>query len=213
MSSHSRAKRLCFSSVRSAVVGLIIGIAMVAFCAASADASVTYDYTGNDFTQVTSPYTISDNITGSFTLANPLGSNLTFPTPVTPLAFTFSDGVQTISQATTGVTASFDFSTDGAGGIASWQIEILAPSANSPGHSNEIFTSNIGVIAGNVDLAVFFTPEGNRTTGENFGMPGNSPAISAVPEPSTWLLMILGFMGFGFMAYRRKQNGAVLSVA
>ena len=31
-------------------------------------------------------------------------------------------------------------------------------------------------------------------------------AISAVPEPSTWAMMILGFFGVGFMAYRRKQT-------
>jgi hypothetical protein len=30
--------------------------------------------------------------------------------------------------------------------------------------------------------------------------------VSAVPEPSTWAMMILGFMGVGFMAYRRKSN-------
>jgi hypothetical protein len=35
----------------------------------------------------------------------------------------------------------------------------------------------------------------------------------AVPEPSTWAMMILGFCGLGFMAYRRKQNGTALSVA
>jgi hypothetical protein len=29
---------------------------------------------------------------------------------------------------------------------------------------------------------------------------------AAVPEPSTWLMMILGFAGVGFMAYRRKSN-------
>jgi hypothetical protein len=32
--------------------------------------------------------------------------------------------------------------------------------------------------------------------------------IAAVPEPSTWALMILGFAGIGFMTYRRK-NGAL----
>lgn len=31
---------------------------------------------------------------------------------------------------------------------------------------------------------------------------------SAVPEPSTWAMMILGFVGVGFMAYRRKGEGA-----
>jgi hypothetical protein len=36
---------------------------------------------------------------------------------------------------------------------------------------------------------------------------GGEMAISAaVPEPSTWAMMILGFAGIGFMAYRRKSN-------
>jgi PEP-CTERM motif len=30
--------------------------------------------------------------------------------------------------------------------------------------------------------------------------------VSAVPEPSTWAMMILGFAGIGFMAYRRKNS-------
>jgi|SRR5579871_262431 len=29
-------------------------------------------------------------------------------------------------------------------------------------------------------------------------------SISAIPESSTWAMMILGFLGLGFMAYRRK---------
>ena len=29
-------------------------------------------------------------------------------------------------------------------------------------------------------------------------------AVAAVPEPSTWAMMILGFAGVGFMAYCRK---------
>jgi hypothetical protein len=30
---------------------------------------------------------------------------------------------------------------------------------------------------------------------------------AAVPEPSTWAMMILGFAGIGFLAYRRKTAG------
>jgi hypothetical protein len=30
------------------------------------------------------------------------------------------------------------------------------------------------------------------------------PTVAPVPEPSTWAMMILGFCGIGFMAYRRK---------
>jgi hypothetical protein len=35
----------------------------------------------------------------------------------------------------------------------------------------------------------------------------------SVPEPSTWAMLILGFAGIGFMAYRRKQNGPALMAA
>jgi hypothetical protein len=33
----------------------------------------------------------------------------------------------------------------------------------------------------------------------------------AVPEPSTWAMMILGFAGVGFMAYRRKSKPALMA--
>jgi len=33
---------------------------------------------------------------------------------------------------------------------------------------------------------------------------------SAVPEPSTWAMMILDFAGVGFMAYRRKRQAPAL---
>jgi hypothetical protein len=32
---------------------------------------------------------------------------------------------------------------------------------------------------------------------------------SAVPEPSTWAMMILGFAGVGFLTYRRRNQAAV----
>jgi len=37
--------------------------------------------------------------------------------------------------------------------------------------------------------------------------------VSAVPEPSTWAMMILGFAGIGFMAYRRRNQGQSFRVA
>jgi hypothetical protein len=35
--------------------------------------------------------------------------------------------------------------------------------------------------------------------------------ISAVPEASTWAMMVLGFIGVGFMAYRRKAKPALMA--
>ena len=33
--------------------------------------------------------------------------------------------------------------------------------------------------------------------------------LTAVPEPSTWAMMILGFAGIGFLTYRRRNQAAV----
>ena len=38
-------------------------------------------------------------------------------------------------------------------------------------------------------------------------------SISAVPEPSTWMMLLLGFAGLGFMAYRRKSAAGSLRLA
>jgi hypothetical protein len=35
-------------------------------------------------------------------------------------------------------------------------------------------------------------------------------SVGAIPEPSTWAMMILGFAGVGFMTYRRKNKPAML---
>jgi hypothetical protein len=35
-------------------------------------------------------------------------------------------------------------------------------------------------------------------------------SVSAVPEPSTWAMLLLGFAGIGFMACRRKSQPALL---
>ena len=37
--------------------------------------------------------------------------------------------------------------------------------------------------------------------------------VAAVPEPSTWAMLILGFAGIGFMAYRRRNQGSAFRFA
>jgi hypothetical protein len=68
---------------------------------------------------------------------------------------------------------------------------------------------SVAVNAGDVITFGAFSADGccgaATTTITNF--------TTAVPEPSTWAMMILGFFGVGFMAYRRKQNGPALRLA
>jgi PEP-CTERM motif-containing protein len=54
-----------------------------------------------------------------------------------------------------------------------------------------------------------FAGNGDQITGFSMSSSSNSfeiTNISAVPEPATWAMMILGFLGVGFMAYRRKPS-------
>lgn len=41
------------------------------------------------------------------------------------------------------------------------------------------------------------------------GAPSLHVMAAAVPEPSTWAMMILGFAGVGFMTYRRRKTAAL----
>lgn len=45
---------------------------------------------------------------------------------------------------------------------------------------------------------------------QEFGV-DNVSLEAAVPEPSTWAMLILGFAGIGFMAYRRKSKPALMA--
>jgi hypothetical protein len=42
---------------------------------------------------------------------------------------------------------------------------------------------------------------------------GVGPLTAAIPEASTWAMMILGFAGIGFLAYRRRNTSAMFRLA
>ena len=51
------------------------------------------------------------------------------------------------------------------------------------------------------------------TTGDAYGAALDNVSVTPVPEASTWAMMILGFLGVGFVAYRRKSSAPSLRVA
>lgn len=63
--------------------------------------------------------------------------------------------------------------------------------------SPDVFTFDGGLYSFSVNSPLR-VDQGNTVT--LFG------TIAAVPEPSTWAMMILGFFGVGFLAYRRKSG-------
>jgi hypothetical protein len=84
------------------------------------------------------------------------------------------------------------------------------------GDTDSLFSNTLGNILNTGAVFTGTTSDPTFVTG-SFGTPGDSLTITdltaAVPEPSTWAMMILGFCGLGFMAYRRKQSGSSFRLA
>ena len=50
----------------------------------------------------------------------------------------------------------------------------------------------------------------NQVKQMDFSVPG---AITTIPEPSTWAMMVLGFAGLGFGAFRRSRKDDISIVS
>src|ERR1700678_2331892 len=101
--------------------------------------SVTYTYTGNDFNITTFPYTTSDSVSGDFTPATALGDDLS-DMAITPATYSFTDGVQTFTNASPPSTVTFDVSTGATGAITEWYILLQNPYA--PGQTYDVETAD-----------------------------------------------------------------------
>ena len=56
------------------------------------------------------------------------------------------------------------------------------------------------------------TFEGLGPSDQQGDLLGTVTVSTAVPEPSTWAMMLLGFVGLGFAGYRKAQKpGAILA--
>jgi PEP-CTERM motif-containing protein len=194
-----------------------IAVALTAACFSqpsiteTARADVMYDYTGNDFTSTSgTAFTTSENISGYIQVATTLAGGLNnVSIPYT--AFSFSDGVNTISSATAGAVVDvLKVTTNSAGTIVGWDIDAYVYAGAAPTFE-EIFSANS--INGATDQGAIGTCTSSICSSEtNVSFADEHDAgvwvIAPVPEPSTWAMMILGFLGLGFVAYRRKNQTA-----
>ena len=81
-------------------------------------------------------------------------------------------------------------------------------------------TSGNGNLNWNLYSASFVANSETTTLGFNTTLGGNNGgilldavAVSAVPEPATWAMMIFGFAGIALMAYRRSRKSAVATTS
>ena len=66
----------------------------------------------------------------------------------------------------------------------------------------------LGSISDGDLIQVFYADRAHTQAVLELSLVGATVTVAAVPEPSTWAMMILGFMGVGFMAYRRRAQSA-----
>ena len=190
-------KTLIPAAIRRSLMFTAVAALSLAYPASVQAVRTTYRYTGNPFTNVGGfGYTTSDFVTAMVTLANPLPPNAPL-TQVTPLAFSLSDGVQTITNLNA-TAFTFQFATDGDGTINQWGVDVFLFSTIG----GEILTRTIPP---NVADA------GALLDGISFGFNNDDPgawAGGAVPDAaSTLSLLSLSLTALGVVA-RRFQRAA-----
>jgi hypothetical protein len=171
---------------------IAIGLGEIGF-AQGVRATATYEYTGNPFVQATPPYTTSDFVSGSLTFTSARGPNQVVDTVggiPRLVAFSFTDGVQTLTSANASVGIGF-VDTNGAGEISDWGFSVNSLAANGSIETADDFATTTIVDEGSTTFA----------GGQVFGNPG---IWTLVPEPSTFTLSALG-LSLLATAMRRKQ--------
>ncbi len=171
--------------------------------------ATTYDYTGNNFTAVIAPYTTSDAISGYITLSQPLGDNL----PLTEesgfiTAYSFTDGVQTLSsQANNSTVTEAFFTTDLSGAIVDWLLKI-----NSDDFLNGIYTDNYDP---DIQDLSFRTPLGcTFGCGQNLNDPGTwSSNLQPTPIPSSLPLFASSLAALGLLGWWVTKRKAARTYA
>lgn len=104
----------------------------------------------------------------------------------------------------------------GPGGSSPYNLQLIPDNTPNGGplyqNSENLGFAFLGApINFNPNASGIYTFDLKLFSSENVQLGDVSMQVNAVPEPSTWAMLILGFAGIGFVAYRRKQTPAVLA--
>jgi hypothetical protein len=165
----------------------LLALGLFSLTAAGARATTIYTYTGNPFTKVTGAYTTSMFVSGSFTVDSPLAANQAF-SPVSPTAFSFSDGLQTLDQSNGQFVGPLHFQvgTDASGGIASWFVSLYNLAGTSVIDTAAAFEVTDSVVkaaeVGGLSSGAFNVSAPGQWTVQTVGVPdaGSSVALLAL---------------------------------
>jgi hypothetical protein len=170
---------------------IIAGLLLCAGLSVPAKAAVVYDinFAGGGFGVLTLNFA---------TVAASEGVNTSNTSDFGSLSVTGLDGMN--FSVTSSNLASFSINTTPSGAPPFYGLTITetAPAIPPGGDYIQIYS----ISGGNISS----TPNGSNIDSFTINSISAPTLASAVPEPSTWAMMLLGFAGIGFMAYRRQAK-------
>jgi hypothetical protein len=173
-----------------------------------AGAVVVYSFQGVNFDEADGPYTTEDAFSGTVTFALPL---TTWNDP-TPLAYSFTDGVDTFSSTDPSVAANSSVAlviSEGTGDVTDWGIYLQAETPTSliyaeiyDGSEAYVlsFACGDGSTATNCANSSVIASAQDTTNGGQW-----TYSLEAVPEPSSLGLLVAGMLGL--TGLRRSRRG------
>jgi hypothetical protein len=196
--------------MKSKLSGAAVAVALMMALVHSPALATTYNYVGNPYTHNDDPVSFGTNMTASvtfdfdtaaFTGTITLGAG----SHITDLFL--KSGLYSVSTSQQFAALTGSWITLDNGAVTNWWLDMIQHPAGVP----DMLTANQSAPARTRD---FLDPiYGNQPPPNPWAFVENSPGIwtAAVPEPSTWAMMILGFAGVGFMAYRRKSKRTLMA--
>jgi hypothetical protein len=222
-------KNMAASIKKTSLVAFSLLGALFALSATEASAMV-YTFTDGNTNDAVGNFSFTTSLSGAQLDNLAQGTDITssvtsftFPVNVTT-QLSQDQGGFPIGQNNPIPSATVAIGTNAVGQITSWSISegFFASYPAFPGDSPTDFFASYTVTTTNTGDSVLLVADNDA----GFA-PGDSPngpvsfttgtgsftaAVAPVPEPSTWAMMIIGFLGLGFMAYRRRSQTAFNAV-
>jgi hypothetical protein len=146
------------------------------------------------------------------------------PSPLSPVTFTVAAGQNEIFSLTDAFVPGDVYAVT-IGGVTTLSTNTLYPGTFTLGLGGGTFAPaavydaawannsfnhlQLGFSAGTYSLSIVGAMLAGSPADFAFRLDSGTLVASAVPEPSSWAMIVLGFAGVGFMAYRRKSYGSL----